>query len=44
MVNDKKKDDDKISFILLKKVGKTTKPGKYKYNPNQVENFVRNLF
>ena len=27
MKNDKKKDDEKISFIFLKKIGKTTMPG-----------------
>ena len=28
--NDKKNDDDRINFVLLKKVGKTTPPGKFK--------------
>tara|TARA_B100000941_G_scaffold278508_1_gene242915 strand:- start:3425 stop:4537 length:1113 start_codon:yes stop_codon:yes gene_type:complete len=28
--NDKKNDDDRINFVLLKKVGKTTSPGKFK--------------
>ncbi len=28
--NDKKNDDDKINFILLKKIGKTTMPNKFK--------------
>ena len=28
--NDKKNNDEKINFILLKKIGKTTKPNSYK--------------
>ena len=28
--NDKKNDDDRINFVLLRKVGKTTSPGKFK--------------
>ena len=28
--NDKKNNDNKINFILLKKIGKTTLPNKYK--------------
>ena len=44
MKNDKKKDDEKISFIFLKSIGKTTMPGKYKYKVNQVENLVKKLF
>ncbi len=44
MKNDKKKDDDKISFIFLKRIGKTTMPGKFKYNLRQVENMVKNLY
>ena len=31
MANDKKKDDEKINFILLKKIGQTTLPGKHKF-------------
>ena len=41
MKNDKKKNDEKVSFIFLKSLGKTTAPGKYKYKINQVENFVK---
>ncbi len=44
MKNDKKKDDEKISFIFLKSIGKTTTPGKYKYKVNQIENLVKKLF
>ena len=44
MKNDKKKDDEKVNFILLNSIGKTTAPGKYKYKVSQVENLVRKLF
>ena len=30
MVQDKKNDDNKINLILLRKIGKTTRPGQYK--------------
>ena len=30
MIQDKKNDDSKINLILLKKIGKTTRPGQYK--------------
>ena len=44
MKNDKKKDDEKISFILLNNIGKTTTPGKFKYKISQVENLIKKLF
>ena len=44
MNNDKKKDDEKISLILLRNIGKTTTPGKFKYKINQVENLIKRLF
>ena len=44
MKNDKKKDDEKVSFIFLRNLGKTTAPGKYKYKTNQVENLIKKLF
>ena len=44
MKNDKKKDDEKVSLIFLKKIGKTTMPGKYKYGTKQIENLVKKLF
>ncbi len=44
MKNDKKKDDDNINFIFLKKIGQTTVPGKYKIKFNQVGNIVKKLF
>ena len=44
MKNDKKKDDERVSFIFLKNIGKTTLPGKYKYKINQVEKLIKKLF
>ena len=44
MKNDKKKDDDKVSFIFLKNIGKTTAPGKHKYKIDQIESLVKKLF
>ena len=44
MKNDKKKDDEKISFIFLKNIGKTTDPGKYKYKVEKVESIIKKLF
>ena len=44
MKNDKKKEDEKINFILLENIGKTTAPGNHKYNINQVESLIKKLF
>ncbi len=44
MNNDKKKDDEKVSFIFLEKIGKTSAPGKYKYKINQVKSLIKKLF
>ena len=44
MNNDKKKDDDKVSFIFLESIGKTTLPGSHKYNTKQIENVINKLF
>ena len=44
MKNDKKKEDDKVSFIFLNSIGKTTIPGNYKYKISQVESLIKNLF
>ncbi len=44
MKNDKKKDDEKVNFIFLKKIGKTTIPGNYKYEIGQIEKFIKQLF
>ena len=35
--NDKKNNDDKINFILLKKIGKATNPDKYKMSPKELK-------
>ena len=34
--NDKKNNDEKINFILLKKIGKTTKPGSFKISIDEL--------
>ena len=44
MNNDKKKDDDKVSFIFLENIGKTTLPGSYKYEIKHLENLIKKLF
>ena len=44
MKNDKKKDDEKVSLILLNNIGKTTAPGKFKYKIYQIENLIKELF
>ena len=44
MNNDKKKDDEKVNFIFLKSIGKTTSPGKYKYKTNEVNSLIKKLF
>ncbi len=43
MVNDKKNNDNKINLILLKKIGKTTNPGKIKMSVDQVNNFMKKI-
>ena len=43
MVNDKKNDDEKISLILLKRIGKTTTPGKIKMSIDKVGNFLKKI-
>ena len=35
--NDKKNNDEKINFILLKKIGKTTKPGSFKISIDELK-------
>ena len=39
-----KKDDEKISLILLSSIGKTTSPGHHKYKSAQVEKLIKKLF
>ena len=43
MVNDKKNDDEKINLILLKRIGKTTTPGKIKLSVDKVGNFLKKI-
>ena len=39
--NDKKNNDEKINFILLNKIGKTTRPNKYKISVKELKKHVR---
>ena len=41
--NDKKNNDDKINFILLKKIGKTTSPNKYKISLNNLRKISKSI-
>ena len=41
--NDKKNNDDKINFILLKKIGKTTLPNKYKISLNNLKKISKTI-
>jgi len=41
--NDKKNDDDRINFVLLKKVGKTTAPGKFKIPVHDLKNQSKSI-
>ena len=41
--NDKKNNDEKINFILLNKIGKTTIPNKYKISINELKKNIKNL-
>ena len=41
--NDKKNNDDKVNFILLKRIGKTTMPNKYKISINQLKKDVKHF-
>ena len=43
MINDKKNNDDKINFILLKKIGKTTSPGDYKLSTSELKKYFPRL-
>ena len=43
MENDKKNDDNKINFILLKKIGNTTIPGEIKFQKNNLIKELRKL-
>tara|TARA_B100000767_G_scaffold130618_1_gene123985 strand:- start:969 stop:2081 length:1113 start_codon:yes stop_codon:yes gene_type:complete len=39
--NDKKNNDEKINFILLNKIGKTTSPNKYKISINELKKIIK---
>ena len=41
LVNDKKNNDDKINFILLRKIGKTTLPNKHKISQNNLKKLCK---
>ena len=41
--NDKKNNDEKINFILLKKIGKTTLPNKYKISLKDLKKNTKNI-
>ena len=41
--NDKKNNDDKINFILLRKIGKTTLPNKYKISVDKLKNYAKTI-
>ena len=43
MMVDKKNYDKKISLILLKRIGKTTKPGDYRITPLEIKNNLRKI-
>ena len=43
MINDKKNNDSKINLILLKKIGKTTKPGSIKIRPKNMIIILKKL-
>lgn len=41
--NDKKNEDKKINFILLKNIGKTTQPGRYKISVKELKNIIKKI-
>ena len=41
--NDKKNDDEKINFILLKKIGKITNPNSCKMSVKELKKYFRKL-
>ena len=43
MSNDKKNNDKKINLILLKKIGKTTQPGKYKISLESLKKVFKKI-
>ena len=43
MCSDKKNNDKKINFILLKKIGQTTKPNTYKISSNELKKLFNKI-
>lgn len=43
LLHDKKNDNDKINFILLKKIGQTTMPNKFKISKEKVKNLSHSM-
>ncbi len=43
MKNDKKNNDEKINFILLKKIGQTYKPGMFKIDSNKIKKIFNRI-
>tara|TARA_B100001250_G_scaffold328815_1_gene293398 strand:- start:710 stop:1822 length:1113 start_codon:yes stop_codon:yes gene_type:complete len=41
LMNDKKNNDEKINFILLKRIGKTALPNRYKISTNELKKHIR---
>ena len=41
--NDKKNNDEKINFILINKIGKTTMPNKHKISINELKRYIKHL-
>ena len=39
--NDKKNNDEKINFILLKRIGKTTKPNSFKISIKNIKKYCK---
>jgi len=43
MINDKKNNDSRINLILLRKIGKTTMPGKFKINLANMKSIIKKI-
>ena len=43
MINDKKNNDSKINFILLKKIGQTTSPNSYKISSSELKKIFKKI-
>ena len=44
MNKDKKNIDEKINLILLKKIGKTTRPKEISFKSSEIKNFLNSYF